>query len=78
MAEIPVIAIEPHRTPTTEMADIIIPPAIVGMEAEGSAYRMEGVPIKMRKVVESDLLPDREILERIRAKVVELKAAQAK
>ena len=39
---------------------------------------MEGVPIRMRKVVESDLLSDKEILERIRAKVVELKAAQAK
>ena len=63
MAEIPVIAIEPHRTPTTEMADIIIPPAIVGMEAEGTAYRMEGVPIRMKKVFDSDLLSDREILE---------------
>ncbi|MGZ7043167.1 MAG: formylmethanofuran dehydrogenase subunit B [Methanobacterium sp.] len=78
MAEIPVIAIEPHRTPTTEMADIIIPPAIVGIETEGSAYRMEGVPIRMRKVIESDLLSDKEILERIRSKVVEIKASQAK
>ncbi len=78
MAEIPVIAIEPHKTPTTEMADIIIPPAIVGMEAEGSAYRMEGVPIRMRKVVESDLLSDKEILERIRSRVEEIKASKAK
>lgn len=78
MAEIPVIAIEPHRTPTTEMADIIIPPAIVGMEAEGSAYRMEGVPIRMRKVVETDLLSDEEILKKIRDRVVEIKASQAK
>jgi formylmethanofuran dehydrogenase subunit B len=75
MAEIPVIAIEPHRTPTTEMADVIIPPAIVGMEAAGTAYRMEGVPIRMRKVVDSELLPDREILERIMEKVKEIKAA---
>lgn len=78
MAEIPVIAIEPHKTPTTEMADIIIPPAIVGMEAEGSAYRMEGVPIRMRKVVESDLLTDKQILERIRDRVEEIKASNAK
>ena len=76
MAEIPVIAIEPHRTPTTEMADIIIPPAIVGMEAEGTAYRMEGVPIRMRKVVDSDLLSDREILERLLEKVREYKASK--
>ena len=75
MAEIPVIAIEPHRTPTTEMADIIIPPAIVGMEAEGTAYRMEGVPIRMRKVVDSELLSDKEILEKILEKVKEIKSA---
>lgn len=76
MAEIPVIAIEPHRTPTTELADIIIPPAIAGIEAEGTAYRMEGVPIKMRKVVDSDLLSDKEILEKLKARVEELQAAQ--
>jgi formylmethanofuran dehydrogenase subunit B len=76
MAEIPVIAIEPHRTPTTEMADIIIPPAIVGMETAGSAYRMEGVPIRMRKVVNSDLLSDKEILERLLVKVKEYQASK--
>lgn len=76
MAEIPVIAIEPHRTPTTEMADIIIPPAIVGMEAAGSAYRMEGVPIRMRKVVNSDLLSDKQILERLLVRVKELIASK--
>ncbi|MBM4240616.1 MAG: formylmethanofuran dehydrogenase subunit B [Euryarchaeota archaeon] len=76
MAEIPVIAIEPHRTPTTEMADLIIPPAIVGMEAEGTAYRMEGVPIRMKKVVDSELLSDREILEKIVERVKEIKASK--
>lgn len=75
MAEIPVIAIEPHRTPTTELADVIIPPAIVGMETDGTAYRMEGVPIKMRQVVDNDLVPDREILNMILEKVQEFKAA---
>jgi len=76
MAEIPVIAIEPHRTPTTELADVIIPPAIVGTEAEGTAYRMEGVPIKMKKVVESGVIPDKEILTRILTKVREIKASK--
>ncbi|SCG84719.1 formylmethanofuran dehydrogenase subunit B [Methanobacterium congolense] len=76
MAEIPIVAIEPHRTPTTEMSDVIIPPAIVGMQAEGTAYRMEGVPIRMRKVVDTDLLTDREILERILEKVKEINASK--
>jgi formylmethanofuran dehydrogenase subunit B len=45
------------------------------MEAEGTAYRMEGVPIRMRKVVDSDLLSDREILERLLKRVMEIKTA---
>ncbi len=49
MAEIPLIAIEPHRTPTTELANIILPPAIAGVECEGTAYRMDGVPIELKK-----------------------------
>lgn len=76
MAEIPLIAIEPHRTPTTELADIIIPPAIVGLEAEGSAYRMEGVPLRMKKVVDTDLPSDEEILKDILKKVREIKSGK--
>ena len=45
------------------------------MEAEGTAYRMEGVPIRMRKVVDSELLSDKEILEKILEKVKEIKSA---
>ena len=46
------------------------------MEAEGTAYRMEGVPIRMKKVFDSDLLSDREILERLLEKVREYKASK--
>jgi len=76
MAEIPVIAIEPHRTPTTELADVIIPPAIVGVEAEGTAYRMDSVPMKMKKMVDTGFFTDRELLTRILTKVRELKASK--
>jgi len=76
MAEIPVITIEPHRTPTTELSDVVIPPAFVGVEAEGTAYRMDGIPMKMKKIVETDLLSDKEILKRILSRVRELKAAK--
>ncbi len=76
MIEIPLISIEPHRTPTTELADLIIPPAIVGMEAEGTAYRMDGVPLRMKKVVESDLLTDNQILTKILERAQELEASK--
>jgi len=76
MVEIPVIAVEPHRTPTTELADVIIPPAQVGINAEGTAYRMDGVPIRMKKVVDTELLSDKEIVERILERVKEIHASQ--
>jgi len=76
MAEIPVIAIEPHRTPTTELADIIIPPAFVGVETEGTAYRMDSIPIRMKKLVETDLLSDKEIMEKILERTKEFIASK--
>ena len=69
----PIISIEPHETPTSVNADIILPPAIAGIECEGTSYRMDNVPIRLRKVKEApgDCLTDREILEKLIEKVKE-------
>jgi formylmethanofuran dehydrogenase subunit B len=71
----PLIAIEPHHTPTSVNADIILPASFAGIETEGTAYRMDHVPIRLRKVKEAPegTLPDREILERLLEKVKEKK-----
>ncbi len=74
LASVPSIAIEPSWTPTTELADVVIPSAYVGIEVEGTAYRMDTVPIRTRKAIDPPpgILPDEEILkkllERVRAK----------
>ncbi|WXG45912.1 MAG: formylmethanofuran dehydrogenase subunit B [Candidatus Atabeyarchaeum deiterrae] len=75
LVKIPLIVIEPHPTPTTELADVVIPPAVSGVEVEGTAYRMDNVPIRLRKVVDAPegLLPDREIVRKILEKVRELR-----
>lgn len=52
MAEIPLIACDIHPTPTTELANLILPGTHDGIEAEASCYRMDGIPIHMRKVVD--------------------------
>lgn len=67
LLEVPIIAIEPYQNLTTEFASVVIPPAIAGIEVEGTAYRMDHVPIRLRKVMEppEGCLPDREILRRI-------------
>jgi len=63
----PLITIEPHHTPTSVNSDIILPPAIAGIECEGTAYRMDSVPLRLRKVKEAPgkCLTDNEILERL-------------
>ena len=53
----------------------MLPPAIAGIECEGTAYRMDHVPIMLRKVKEApgECLTDVEILERLIEKVKEKK-----
>ena len=71
----PLIAIEPHETPTSAFADIILPAAYAGIECEGTAYRMDNVPLRLRKVKDapSGVLTDKEILEKLVEKVKEKK-----
>jgi len=71
----PLIAIEPHETPTSAFADVVLPPAIAGIECEGTAYRMDHVPLRLRKVKDApkECLTDVEIIERIIEKAKELK-----
>ena len=71
----PLIAIDPEVTPTTLMADVVFPSAFVGIEAEGTAYRMDHVPLPLKKVVEppKTCLPDAEILRSILQKVRKLR-----
>lgn len=63
----PLIVIDPEVTPTSLMADVVIPSAFVGIEVEGTAYRMDHVPLPLKKVVEPpETCPsDVEILQRI-------------
>ena len=71
----PLIAIDPEVTPTTLMADVVFPSAFVGIEVEVTAYRMDHVPLPLKKVVEppKTCLPDEEIVKRILHKVRKLK-----
>ncbi|WP_290597859.1 MULTISPECIES: formylmethanofuran dehydrogenase subunit B [unclassified Archaeoglobus] len=73
LKEIPVIQIDPFPNMTTLVANVVIPSAIAGIEAEGTAYRMDGIPLRVKKVVESKYWSDEQILERLLEKVEELK-----
>ena len=65
LAKMPVIQIDPYENPTTLLADVVIPCAIAGIEAEGTAYRMDGLSLRMKKLVSSPFPSDEEILSGI-------------
>lgn len=73
LAKIPLVQIDPYWNATTEISDVVIPTAICGIEVEGTAYRMDGVSLRYRKMIEPAHPTDMEILDRITERVRELR-----
>lgn len=71
LAKIPVITLENKITPTTMLSKVALPVATAGIEAEGTAYRMDGVPLRLSKLLEpkEGVKSDAELLEMIINKV---------
>ena len=74
----PLIVIDPHMNATAMLGDIVFPTAFVGIEVEGTAYRMDNVPLPLKKVVEppEGVLSDEEILKKIIEEVRVIKSKQ--
>jgi formylmethanofuran dehydrogenase subunit B len=64
LAKIPVINIDPKINMTSKIAEVNIPAAIAGIECDGAATRMDGLPLYLRKVIDppEGVIPDRDIL----------------
>jgi len=77
LAKIPVVVVDPKFNVTATIAQVFIPSSFVGIEKEGSAYRMDGVSLRMKKVVDppEGVLSDEEILSLLLEKVRELRGA---
>ncbi len=73
LAKIPLVQIDPYWNPTTEVANVVIPVAICGVEVEGTAYRMDGVSLRFRKMIEPTHPTDIEILEKITERVKKIR-----
>ena len=76
MVKHPLIVIDPHMNATALLGDIVFPAAFVGIETDGTAYRMDNVPLPLKKVVEppKGVLTDETILQKILAEVKVIKA----
>jgi formylmethanofuran dehydrogenase subunit B len=75
----PLVFVGPHMDATAQMADVVLPSSFVGIEAAGTAYRMDHVPLPLKKVVEPPhgVHSDEEILRRILLEVKKMKKKAA-
>ncbi|MGC9434763.1 MAG: formylmethanofuran dehydrogenase subunit B [Methanomicrobiales archaeon] len=71
LAKIPVVQIDPLPNATTAFADVQIPVAITGIDAEGTAYRMDGVPLRVQKILDSEFPTDTDVMQRIYSRMQE-------
>jgi len=65
LASIPVVCIDPCQTFTSRIATVTIPSAASGVESAGSAVRMDGKIIGLKKIIENNYLSDEEIIKRL-------------
>ena len=78
LAEIPVIQVDIHWGPSTEIADVVLPGSFIGVEAAGTSYRMDGVPIWMKKAIDKPetCRDDEWIVKELLERVKKIKAEQ--
>ncbi|MBI4812903.1 MAG: molybdopterin-dependent oxidoreductase, partial [Methanobacterium sp.] len=79
LAEIPVIQVDIHWGPSTEIADVVLPGSFIGVECAGTSYRMDGVPIYMKKAVDKPetCRDDEWIIKELHERVKKIKAEEA-
>jgi formylmethanofuran dehydrogenase subunit B len=63
LERIPTIVLDPMPTLTAQVARVVFPTACYGVDAAGTAYRMDGVPIRLRPVLPSARPTDVDVLE---------------
>ncbi|MBM2829869.1 MAG: formylmethanofuran dehydrogenase, subunit [Gammaproteobacteria bacterium] len=72
MKRIPVISLDPKQTITSSLAHVAFTTATYGINTTGTVYRMDDVPITLRKAYDSPFPSDEEILTAIKKRVREL------
>lgn len=77
LGAIPVIALDTKQTQTTSLARVAFTTATYGINTAGTVYRMDDVPITLRKAFDSPYPTDEEILTAIRRRVQALRGGPA-
>ncbi len=68
----PIILIDNKQSATSYVADVIIPSSITGIESGGLVYRLDHVPLNLKKIINppNNIFSDEEIIEKIIEKLV--------
>ena len=76
LSRIPIVNLDPKRNMTSMIAAVNIPTALSGIECDGAAVRMDGLPLYLRQVIDPPpgVLPDRDILRMILAELRRMKS----
>jgi formylmethanofuran dehydrogenase subunit B len=72
LTQIPTVALDTHESETTKVAKVVITTAPAGISAEGTVYRMDNVPLRLRKILPSPYPSDEELLGRIVERVTQV------
>jgi formylmethanofuran dehydrogenase subunit B len=76
LKRIPVIVLDTKETITSKLAHVAFRTATYGINTGGTVYRMDDVPITLRKAFDSPFPTDEDILTALRKRVQELLAAK--
>ena len=63
LRRIPLVVVDSAENYTSEMADVVIPVAASGISAAGTVYRLDNVPLRLKKLVDFPHLPDEQVLD---------------
>jgi len=74
LTSIPTIALDTHESETTRNAHVAFTTATAGIHVEGTVYRMDNIPIHLRKVLPSEYPSDEDVIGRLLDRVKELKS----
>ncbi len=67
LAKKPLILIDNHNSATSRLADVVLPTAITGIESSGLAYRIDQVPVELKKILNppNNIPSDEELLNQL-------------
>ena len=69
LRRIPMVVVDPRATETASAARVAFATAAAGVQREGTAHRMDGVPVTLRAPLASDRVGDGEVLAAIQARI---------